>query len=47
MTTSFPVTKTGLGLAAASLFALALLAAPVRAEDKVLAYLCRGIIDRQ
>jgi peptidyl-prolyl cis-trans isomerase C len=37
MTTSFPVTKTGLGLAAAGLFALALLAAPVRAEDKVLA----------
>ncbi|HEY2247460.1 MAG TPA: peptidylprolyl isomerase [Bradyrhizobium sp.] len=37
MTTTFPVTKTGLGLAAASLLALALLAAPVRAEDKVLA----------
>jgi peptidyl-prolyl cis-trans isomerase C len=37
MTTSFPVTKTGLGLAAASFIALALLAAPVRAEDKVLA----------
>src|ERR1700748_1145732 len=37
MTIAFPVTKTGLGLAAASLFALALLAAPVRAEDKVLA----------
>jgi peptidyl-prolyl cis-trans isomerase C len=37
MTTSFPVTKTGLGLAAASFVALALLAAPVRAEDKVLA----------
>jgi peptidyl-prolyl cis-trans isomerase C len=37
MTTSFPVTKTGLGLAAASFFAIALLAAPVRADDKVLA----------
>jgi peptidyl-prolyl cis-trans isomerase C len=37
MTTSFPVTKTGLGLAAASFLSLALLAAPVRAEDKVLA----------
>src|SRR6201996_8339638 len=37
MTTSFPVTKTGLGLAAASLFAIALLTAPVRADDKVLA----------
>src|SRR6201995_1007443 len=37
MTTSFPVTKTGLGLAAASLFAIALLATPVRADDKVLA----------
>jgi peptidyl-prolyl cis-trans isomerase C len=37
MTTSFPVTKTGLGLAAASFLALALLAAPVRADDKVLA----------
>ncbi len=33
MTTSFPVTKTGLGLA----FAIALLATPVRADDKVLA----------
>src|SRR6201995_4943019 len=37
MTTSFPVTKTGLGLAAVSFLTLALLAAPVRAEDKVLA----------
>jgi peptidyl-prolyl cis-trans isomerase C len=37
MTISFPVTKTGFGLAAASLLGLALLAAPVRAEDKVLA----------
>src|SRR5215471_3195462 len=37
MTTSFPVKKTGLGLAAASFLVLALLAAPVRAEDKVLA----------
>jgi peptidyl-prolyl cis-trans isomerase C len=37
MTTSFPVTKTGLGLAAASFLSLALLAAPVRAQDKVLA----------
>ncbi len=37
MTTSFPVTKTGLGLAAASFFAIALLATPVRADDKVLA----------
>ena len=37
MTTSFPVTKTGLGLAAASFLSLALLAAPVRADDKVLA----------
>jgi peptidyl-prolyl cis-trans isomerase C len=37
MTTSFPVTKTGLGLAAASFLGLALLAAPVRADDKVLA----------
>src|SRR5215472_4944229 len=37
MTISFPVTKAGLGLAAASLLSLALLAAPVRAEDKVLA----------
>jgi peptidyl-prolyl cis-trans isomerase C len=37
MTTSFPVTKTGLGLAAASFLSLVLLAAPVRAEDKVLA----------
>src|ERR1700746_1689169 len=37
MTTSFPVTKTGLGLAVASFIAIALLAAPVRAEDKVLA----------
>jgi peptidyl-prolyl cis-trans isomerase C len=37
MTTSFPVTKTGLGLAAASFIAIALLAAPVRADDKVLA----------
>src|SRR6201993_1756917 len=37
MTTSFPVTKTGLGLAAASFVALALLAIPVRADDKVLA----------
>src|ERR1700744_722362 len=37
MTTSFPVTKTGLGLAAASFFAIALLASPVRADDKVLA----------
>jgi peptidyl-prolyl cis-trans isomerase C len=37
MTISFPVTKTGLGLAAASLLGFALLAAPVRAEDKVLA----------
>jgi peptidyl-prolyl cis-trans isomerase C len=36
MTTSFPVTKTGLGLAA-SFLAIALLVAPVRAEDKVLA----------
>ncbi len=37
MTTSFPVTKTGLGLAAASFFVIALLATPVRADDKVLA----------
>jgi peptidyl-prolyl cis-trans isomerase C len=37
MTTSFPVTKAGLGLAAASFLALALLTAPVRADDKVLA----------
>jgi peptidyl-prolyl cis-trans isomerase C len=37
MTTSFPVTKTGLGLAAASFIAIALLATPVRADDKVLA----------
>ncbi len=37
MTTSFPVTKTGFGLAAASFIALALLAAPARADDKVLA----------
>jgi peptidyl-prolyl cis-trans isomerase C len=37
MTISFPVTKTGLGLAAASFLGLALLAAPVRADDKVLA----------
>src|SRR5215472_14960566 len=37
MTISFPVTKAGLGLAAASLLSLALLAAPVRSEDKVLA----------
>src|ERR1700748_534068 len=37
MTTAFPVTKTGLGLAAASFLVLALLAAPVRADDKVLA----------
>src|ERR1700749_173756 len=37
MTIAFPVTKTGLGLAAASLFAIALLATPVRADDKVLA----------
>jgi peptidyl-prolyl cis-trans isomerase C len=37
MTTSFPVTKTGLGLAAASILAIALLTAPVRADDKVLA----------
>src|SRR6201991_5073326 len=37
MTTSFPVTKTGLALAAASFLSLALLAAPVRADDKVLA----------
>ena len=37
MTISFPVTKTGLGLAAASFLSLALLAAPVRADDKVLA----------
>src|SRR5215475_10169965 len=37
MTIAFPVTKTGLGLAAASFVAVALLAAPVRAEDKVLA----------
>src|SRR5215475_6193554 len=37
MTTSFPVTKTGLGLAAASFIAIALLAGPARAEDKVLA----------
>jgi peptidyl-prolyl cis-trans isomerase C len=37
MTIAFPVTKTGLGLAAASFVALALLAAPVRADDKVLA----------
>src|ERR1700757_4351692 len=37
MTIAFPVTKTGLGLAAASFVALALLATPVRADDKVLA----------
>src|SRR6201989_549415 len=37
MTTSFPVTKTGLGLAAASFLSLALLAATVRADDKGLA----------
>ena len=37
MTITFPVTKTGLGLAAASFLGLALLAAPVRADDKVLA----------
>ena len=37
MTTPFPVMKTGFGLAAASLVAFALLAAPVRADDKVLA----------
>src|SRR5215469_12059509 len=37
MTISFPVTKAGFGLAALSLLSLALLAAPVRAEDKVLA----------
>src|SRR6201992_3521643 len=37
MTIAFPVTKTGLGLAAASFLVLALLAAPVRADDKVLA----------
>src|ERR1700743_62806 len=43
MTTSFPVAKTGLrfrldlGLAAAGCLAIALLAGPVRAEDKVLA----------
>src|SRR5215475_9342099 len=37
MTTSFPVTKTGLGLAAASFIAIALLAGPARADDKVLA----------
>jgi peptidyl-prolyl cis-trans isomerase C len=37
MTIAFPVTKTGLGLAAASFLGLALLAAPVRADDKVLA----------
>jgi peptidyl-prolyl cis-trans isomerase C len=37
MTTTFPVTKTGFGLAAASFLALALLAGPVRADDKVLA----------
>src|SRR6201991_2806165 len=37
MTTAFPVTKTGLGLAAASFLVLALLTAPVRADDKVLA----------
>src|SRR6202047_4686763 len=37
MTISFPVTKTGLGLAAASFLGLALLPAPVRADDKVLA----------
>src|ERR1700761_4042077 len=37
MTSSFPVTKTGLGLAAVSFLSLALLAAPVRADDKVLA----------
>src|ERR1700759_704341 len=37
MTIAFPVTKTGLGLAAASFVVLALLAAPVRADDKVLA----------
>src|SRR5689334_4792049 len=37
MTTPFPVMKTGLGLAAASFLSLALLAAPVRAQDKVLA----------
>jgi peptidyl-prolyl cis-trans isomerase C len=36
MTIAFPV-KTGLGLAAASFVAVALLAAPVRADDKVLA----------
>src|SRR6202012_2831555 len=37
MTIAFPVTKTGLGLAAASFVAIALLASPVRADDKVLA----------
>src|ERR1700759_3550070 len=37
MTIAFPVPKTGLGLAAVSFFALAVLAAPVRADDKVLA----------
>jgi peptidyl-prolyl cis-trans isomerase C len=37
MTIAFPVTKTGLGLAAASIVAVALLTAPVRADDKVLA----------
>src|SRR6201998_1568355 len=37
MTIAFPVTKTGLALAAASFLSLALLAAPVRADDKVLA----------
>src|ERR1700757_1833769 len=37
MTIAFPVTKTGLGLAAASFVSFALLAAPVRADDKVLA----------
>jgi peptidyl-prolyl cis-trans isomerase C len=37
MTIAFPVTKTGFGLAAASFVVLALLAAPVRADDKVLA----------
>src|ERR1043165_3042740 len=37
MTIAFPVRKHALGLAAASFVAVALLAAPVRADDKVLA----------
>src|ERR1700753_504213 len=44
MTIAFPVTKTGLGLAAASFVAFALLAAPVRADDKVLAKVNGGEI---